>query len=153
MKYKGMAIEVLDTKKPFWLDGDRYVIIDGETPKIVTPSSPCTKGFRAARGAWTKGVERVISADEAVDVVAKKLKAADEAAQARDEKSSDDQLFADYVAALPTTITGFLRDRHELTDDIGNYVLSIPKTAAREGWSIEKLSSWVDDQTAEGYGE
>ena len=68
-------------------------------------------------------------------------------------KAADDAGFDAYVATLPSEIAGFKRDRHEMTDDIGNYVLSIPKKAAREGWSVKTLAAYIDEQTAEGWGE
>jgi hypothetical protein len=74
-------------------------------------------------------------------------------------KLSDEELQKSYLAALPAEIAGFYRGVYgccrleELTDDIGNYVMSIPKKAARENWDIDKLSAYIEAETAEGWGE
>lgn len=102
---------------------------------------------------------RVIPETEALAMIKKWQEAKEQAAAAQIAKQSEEAVFNTYIASLPKMIAGFCRGTkgccqpHELTDDIGNYVMSIPKKAAREGWSVEKLSSYIDDQTSEGWGE
>lgn len=79
-------------------------------------------------------------------------------AEAKAASETEADIVASYFAGLPKQIGGFYRGHigrdHELEDEPGgNYILTLPKKAALEAWSVAKLTTWIEDQTSEGWGE
>jgi hypothetical protein len=115
-----------------------------------------TKGFR--RGQSTESyMIRVVPAAEWAEIEAENARITAERTEEKQARITAAEIEAAYFSALPPEIAGFKRGHcgrgWELEDNYGNYVLSIPKTAAAENWPLEKLAEWIDAQTAEGYGE
>lgn len=130
--------------------------------KIFAVDGECFSSWISDESTNRKGT-RIFEGQSRIDVVeylrlALEWKAlAGEQAAAKSKAASDAEVEAAYFAALPAKIAGFRRGHigraREIEDECGNYVLTLPKKAAHEAWSVEKLAAWIDDQTAEGYGE
>lgn len=78
---------------------------------------------------------------EAWEVYAPSFGPADIAAEQAQEQATA------YFSALPAEIGGFpVTRKGEVTDDYGNFLFSIPAQAVREGWSLERLTAWIEAQ-------
>lgn len=154
------------------IDGDTVIFPDNSgiykpgdivnSSKIWAVGGECFSGWITDESTNRKGT-RIYEGKDRIDVVEylrlalEYAEKAAETAASKAKSAADADIEAAYFAALPLEIAGFRRGHigrdREIEDDCGNYVLTLPKKAAHEVWPVEKLAAWIDDQTAEGYGE
>lgn len=130
--------------------------------KIFAVDGECFYSWISDESTSRKGT-RIFEGKDRIDVVEylrlalEWLELAKVQAEAKAAAETEADIVASYFAALPKQVGGFYRGHigrdRELEDEGGNYVLTLPKKAALEAWSVEKLTAWVEDQTAEGWGE
>jgi len=110
------------------------------------------------RGEPKPKVLRRITPEQAVSevmAIEQEIAAAHKAA-AKAAASSD--AYKAYCEALPENLAGFRRGHFgrswEIMDMDGEYIMSVPKKAASEEWSVAKLETWIDEQVSmEGFGD
>lgn len=117
----------------------------------ISDESTNRKGTRIFEG------QKEISAAEFDELKAEWSALAEKQAADKAVAENKAAIKAAYFSALPVEIAGFKRGccgrAWELEDDYGNYVLSLPTKAALENWSVAALATWIEEQTAEGWGE
>lgn len=130
--------------------------------KIFAVDGECFSSWISDESTNRKGT-RIFEGKDRIDVVEylrlalEWLELAKVQAEAKAAAETEADIVASYFAGLPKQVGGFYRGHigrdRELEDEGGNYVLTLPKKAALEAWSVEKLTAWIDEQTSEGWGE
>lgn len=131
--------------------------------KIFAVGGECFSSWISDESTNRKGT-RIFEGKDRIDVVEylrlalEWLELAKVQAEQKATAETEANIVASYFAALPKQIGGFYRGHigrdRELEDEPGgNYVLTLPKKAALEAWSVAKLAAWVEEQAAEGWEE